>query len=55
MSASMNGHIKIVQLLLANGADVNLKDSEGDTALDEAELNDNTEIIKLLKSAGAKE
>ena len=47
---------EIVELLLENGADINAKDKNGDTALDLASINENNEnneIIKILENAGA--
>lgn len=46
---------KHVQTLINWGADVNIKDNEGKTALDYAEKGRLTENIKILKAAGAKE
>jgi ankyrin repeat protein len=52
--ASRFGHIDIVRQLLDAGADVNASDDEGETALAWAKWNNNTAIIELLKSKGAK-
>lgn len=46
---------QLVQLLLGRGADVSLKTADGRTALDRATANGATEIVALLKSAGAKD
>jgi len=45
----------IVKLLIENGADVNVKDKDGMTALMYASEEGYTEIVSLLKNAGAKE
>ena len=45
----------IIEMLLEDGADINDKDSFGETALGIAEKIGNKKIINLLKSAGAKE
>lgn len=56
MSASAQGDIEIVKILLANGADVNVKGYDGDySALVAASESDHSEIVELLKKAGAKE
>ena len=44
----------MVELLLDKKADVNTRDSERETALDEAEEQGNKEIIELLRQHGAK-
>jgi ankyrin repeat protein len=43
------GHTKIVQLLIEKGADVNVKDGDGNTPLQVASEYGYEEIIKLLK------
>jgi len=48
MGAAKEGHAEVAKLLLANGADVNVKSREGKTALMYAEENDHTEIVALL-------
>ena len=48
--ASAEGHVKLVRLLLDNGAQVGLKDRWGKTPLDEAKDNKHEEIIKLLQN-----
>ena len=49
MMASANGHTEVVKLLLDNGADVNVKNTDdGVTALFMASANGHTEIVKLL-------
>ena len=52
--AVIRGKKEMVGLLLAKKADVNTKDSEGETALDEAEEQGNKEIIEFLRQHGAK-
>ena len=51
MNASYNGHLKIVKFLIENGADINIKNNDGKTALDLAKTE---EIKKVLRKAGAK-
>ncbi|OIK15503.1 hypothetical protein BIV60_09475 [Bacillus sp. MUM 116] len=46
-------HQKIVQLLVDNGADVNIGDSEGITPLEHAQKRGFREIENILKKAGA--
>lgn len=53
MDAAEKGYIEIVKVLIAKGADVNAKTNGGITVLTAAE--NHTEIVKLLKDAGAKE
>jgi hypothetical protein len=48
MIASQNGHIEIVKLLLDKGADINLQNSNDETALILAHKNGHTEIVTLL-------
>lgn len=55
MYAVGGGHIEIVKLLIEKKADVNLKDKEGYTALYAAKVKGNSEIVRLLKEAGAKD
>uniref|UniRef100_UPI001AACA070 ankyrin repeat domain-containing protein n=1 Tax=Facilibium subflavum TaxID=2219058 RepID=UPI001AACA070 len=47
------GHREIVQLLIENGADVDITNSHGTTALHLASKKGNAEIVKLLLEAGA--
>lgn len=47
------GHIGIVRLLLAAGAEVNLREENGETALYSAVSRDHYEIVELLLAAGA--
>jgi ankyrin repeat protein len=51
MFASGYGHLKVVQALLAKGADVNAKNEWGGTALD---ITRSREVKELLIKAGAK-
>ena len=56
MDASASGHIDIVKELISAGADVNAKNYiTGKTALIWASDNNNFNIVKILKDAGAKE
>ena len=49
--AAYNGHKEIVQLLINNGADVNVVDEDGEAPLD---FTVNKEIISLLRKHGGK-
>ena len=53
--ASLEGNIQDIQIALAEGADVNIKDTDGNTALMLASANKNhaNEIVKLLLDKGA--
>jgi ankyrin repeat protein len=50
MFAAAEGHRDVVQKLLEYGADVSLKDKDGDTAIDFASNNNQTDVVELLKS-----
>jgi hypothetical protein len=52
--AVRNGHKEIVSMLIKHGADVNLADSEGKTALAYAVDEKHAEIEAMLRQAGAK-
>ena len=49
--AAYNGHKEIVELLINNGADVNVVDEDGEAPLD---FTVNKEIISLLRKHGGK-
>ena len=52
MWASLNGHTKVVKELIKKGADVNVTDNKGKTALDYSQ---NKPVVSdLLKRSGAK-
>ena len=53
-SATAGGHTEIAELLIDNGADVNMKNSVGLTPLDWAVVEDSTEIADLLRKHGGK-
>ncbi|MDS4031397.1 MAG: ankyrin repeat domain-containing protein [Candidatus Contendobacter sp.] len=53
MMATMNGHTKLVSLLLERGADVNMKTEDGYTALMMASNLVDIDIVKLLLNKGA--
>jgi ankyrin repeat protein len=55
MQASFGGHRETVVALLEAGADVNVNDREGRTALMLAKNTGRNEIVQLLKEAGAQE
>ena len=55
MMASKDGHTETVKLLLAKGANVNEKRTDGDTALKMAKKKGIKEIVEMLEKAGAKE
>ena len=50
----MKGDIEICQLLIKNGADVNLQDKKQQTCIFGAALNDERETVKVLIKEGAK-
>ncbi|MEX0940883.1 MAG: ankyrin repeat domain-containing protein [Candidatus Babeliales bacterium] len=49
--ASFNGHTEVVKLLLANGADIDIKDNNGHTPLHLALKKGHVEILQLLEKA----
>ena len=55
IDAAENGDVAEVKELIKAGADVNAKTDDGRTALSAAKERGNTNIVKLLKAAGAKE
>jgi len=50
----MAQQVNVIQVLLQAGTDVNLKDSKGQTALMNAIKSRRSDIVQLLKEAGAK-
>ena len=52
--AAINGDVELVKYLIKYGADVNKATGEGSTPIYLAQLGKHEEIVKLLKSAGAK-
>jgi ankyrin repeat protein len=48
------GHKEVAELLIAAGADVNAKDESGETPLDSAIMNKQTELTALLRKHGGK-
>jgi len=53
MLAVQGGHTRIVELLLSNGADINMQDFHKDNALSYAIYYNHVEIAKLLLLKGA--
>ena len=53
--AAGKGYTEIVRLLTDVGADVHIKNNNGNTALKLARLFDNTEIIEILEEYGINE
>ena len=49
--AALNGHLKIVQLLVQAGADVTIINKAGHDAVFEAEINDKGEVVEWLLAA----
>jgi ankyrin repeat protein len=52
--AIARGDIDNVQILINQGANVNKRDNHGNSPLDIAKYRGHTEIVELLKQAGAK-
>ena len=52
-SAAGRGHLEIVKLLIAKGADVNARRENGETVLHSASVEGHLEIVKLLTDNGA--
>lgn len=54
MHASWEGHMDTVKYLLAHGANVNLKDIDGKTAINAAILSHHEDIAEVLKKSAGK-
>ena len=54
MMASSNEHLDVVRLLLERGANVRLRNRNGESALNLAADTENDDVINMLKRAGAK-
>ena len=52
--AAKAGRTEVAELLIAEGANVNAKNKNGDTPLDWAIINDETETADLLRKHGGK-
>ena len=55
MLAAFGGHAEVATLLLAWGADVNLRSRSGATALRAARSKGHTALMELLREVGARE
>lgn len=51
MGAALNGHVKIVKLLLMHQADPNVKNSGGYNAIDFAKINEDSELTAFLQQS----
>ena len=49
MNAAFQGYVDIVRFLKNQGVDLSLEDTEGDDALDLAELRNHEEVIQILR------
>ncbi len=50
MFASEYGHLEVVKYLIEKGADINVKNNEGNTSLDIAREADFIEVVAYLES-----
>lgn len=50
MLAAAEGHQPVVEVLLRNGAEIEIKDNDGDTAIQHASNRGQTHIVELLES-----
>ena len=50
MTAAAEGHVEVVEILLDAGADKNIEDKDGDTALSFARKNGHAEVVALLEN-----
>ena len=50
MMAALRGNLEVVKVLLAAGADVNMKDHKGKTAVDYALLRRNYDVAEYLET-----
>ena len=55
LHAALYGYSKVVTILLKNGADVNVDDNQGSTALTWAERYGHTEVATILLKNGAQD
>lgn len=46
-AACQNGHLDVIRLLLAKGADANMQDSAGDSAVHHAAFGDEPDVIEV--------
>ena len=53
LAAARTGHSGTVRDMIASGANVNVKDEEGNTALIEAARNGHDDVVRTLLAAGA--
>jgi ankyrin repeat protein len=53
MAAARAGHNDTVKFLIASGANVNVKDTDGETALLLARKHGHNETVRILQQAGA--
>ncbi|EKM54832.1 uncharacterized protein PHACADRAFT_97049, partial [Phanerochaete carnosa HHB-10118-sp] len=47
-NTASNGHVEVARVLLENGADITVMDTDGLRALDHAEAKGHTEVVRLL-------
>ncbi len=53
MNMALRGQTELVKALIAKGANVNLQSNEGKTAADYAQENKHSDVVELLRAAGA--
>ena len=51
MFAAAEGHVTVVELLLAQGANADIIDDDGDTALSFAQKNGHAEVVAILQKS----